>query len=331
MNLGQIGALGGNVALIASNVENDGAISAPKGDVGLLAGRSVLVRDTSVNDGLFSILVGGPDTSLTHTGTIEAASAELRANGGNIYALAGNSGGMINATGVGINDGHVWLTAGDTGTLTANGSIRATQSNGDGGNVETSAGQVNFDGLSVDTTGTTGTTGTWLVDPYDLTVDTSAARTLSANLATTNVTLQTTATGASGPGNTASGQGDIIVSAPISWSSTNRLTLDAYHTLTIAAPITVAGAGGVVLHYNDAGTDGGYSFSTPGFTAGSLTYTGTGGSLNINGNAYTLLYSGQRYRRYVYKLYNRQHFVPRHRQWLFRPGQFFGLYQFARI
>ncbi len=57
INLGKIGSLGGNVALIGATVINQGAISAANGTAGLIAGASVLLRDTA-NDsgGLFSVL-----------------------------------------------------------------------------------------------------------------------------------------------------------------------------------------------------------------------------------------------------------------------------------
>jgi hypothetical protein len=81
--------------------------------------------------------------------------------------------------------------------------------------------------------------------------------------------------------------------------SASKLTLDAYRNININNVITVAGAGGVNLIVGDQAqngtgdaTKGDYSFglSASGF-AGRIDYTGTGGSLNINGAAYTLLYN----------------------------------------
>ena len=288
INLGSIGALGGDVVLAASTVRNDGQILAPKGDVGLLAGVGVTLRDMAQNDGKFVVNLGSSADSATNTGTIQAAMAELRANGGNVYALAGNMGGVISATGVSTNDGRVILFA-EGGETVAHGQITAAKSDVTGGQVETSGAKVNFDGLRV-------RAANWLIDPTDLTVDAAAAATISANLDTTSVTLQTTATGASGPGvANNSGVGDIIIRAPITWSTGNTLTLDAYHGISILAPITASGAGKVVLTTNDGGTGGDYDFGLTGsgFT-GSLNFTGTpnsGQALTINGQAYTLLYS----------------------------------------
>jgi filamentous hemagglutinin family protein len=288
LNLGKVGSLGGDVALIAAKVENDGTITASKGDVGLAAGFQVTMSDATQNDGKFQVLVGGAGTSATNTGSIQAAEAELRANGGNVYALAGNTGGVIEATGVSNTDGKVLLIAED-GTVTANNTIKAT------GEVETSGQSVNFAGLTVKAPN-------WLIDPEDLTISGADAATLSGILnGDTSVTLETTSTtpaetGVTGLGTTSSGAGDITIASAVSWASAATLTLDAYHSINIDAPITTNG-GGVVLNtnYNNTGGGGDYGFglTAAGFQ-GSLTFTGgagSGESLNINGTSYTLEYS----------------------------------------
>ena len=110
INLGKVGSLGGNVGLIAATVRNDGTITAPHGTAGLAAGTTVTLDDAA-NDGggLFSVKVGDASTSATNTGAIAAAAVELRAQQGNVYALAGNAGGMINATGVDASGGTIKL------------------------------------------------------------------------------------------------------------------------------------------------------------------------------------------------------------------------------
>ena len=100
VNLGQVSSMGGDVALVARHVVNEGTIAAPNGTVGLVAGRQILMRDAAVDDGLFSVLIGGADTSVTDAGALRAAAAELRANGGNVYALAGNTSATVEAVGV---------------------------------------------------------------------------------------------------------------------------------------------------------------------------------------------------------------------------------------
>jgi filamentous hemagglutinin family protein len=289
INEGKIGSLGGDVALVAQTASNQGTVTAANGAVGVLAGTRVTLRDSTLDEGKFSVDVGGANTSATNSGSIAAAEVELKANGGNVYALAGNTGGVIAATGVSNNDGRVLLIAGGTGSVTANTTISATISTGAGGTVETSGGHVNFTGADIKAS-------RWLVDPVTLNVDAAAAATIDSSLNSgTSVTLQTTATGSSGPGTASTGQGDITVTAPLIWNAHATLKLDAYHGIAIDAPMTISGPGGLVLVTNDGGTGGDLSFglSDTGF-AGSVQYTGTpntGQSLSINGTPYTLLYS----------------------------------------
>ncbi|MEO8244543.1 MAG: YDG domain-containing protein, partial [bacterium] len=155
VNLGSISSLGGDVALLARNVRNDGTITAPNGTVGLIAGREVLMRDASVADGMFSVRVGGSDTSVGDSGSIRAAAAELRANGGNVYALAGNTDGTIVATGVAKVKGRVFLTAGDTGHVKVDKKVKAVAANGSGGKITVDAGHVDMAG-TLDASGSSG-------------------------------------------------------------------------------------------------------------------------------------------------------------------------------
>ena len=60
------------------------------------------------------------DGEIRNSGAIRAAEVELRANGGNIYALAGNTGRAITATGVASKGGRIFLTA-------EGGSVNVTQ------------------------------------------------------------------------------------------------------------------------------------------------------------------------------------------------------------
>ncbi len=144
INYGTIGALGGDVALIAREVENAGTITAPNGTVGLAAGYEVLVRDAALSDGKFVVKVGGADTKAKTSGVIKAAEVELKANGGNVYALAGNTGSITKATGVANRGGRIFLTAGDGGTVNVSQKVaaRAAASNGKakGGQIRVSGG-----------------------------------------------------------------------------------------------------------------------------------------------------------------------------------------------
>ncbi len=111
VNFGRIGALGGDVALIGARVENRGTIVAQDGTAALAAGYEVLMRDAALADGQFVVRLGGEGTQALNAGRIEAAAVELRANQGNVLALAGNTDGLIRADGIANVGGRIFLTA----------------------------------------------------------------------------------------------------------------------------------------------------------------------------------------------------------------------------
>ncbi|MGJ8573107.1 MAG: filamentous hemagglutinin N-terminal domain-containing protein, partial [Hoeflea sp.] len=172
INLGKVGSLGGDVAFIARHIVNEGELSAPNGTVGLAAGREVLMRDASLDGGKFLVKVGDADSSITEAGVVSAATVELRANGGNIYALAGNRGGAINATGVSKAGGRIFLTAGG-GKVRVAKKVRATrQVSGrrSGGEIFVNADVVNIAGL-LQADGKAGTGGNIDVGGVDIALE----------------------------------------------------------------------------------------------------------------------------------------------------------------
>ncbi|WP_162270313.1 two-partner secretion domain-containing protein, partial [Bordetella ansorpii] len=146
INAGTIRSAQGDVALIARRVENSGTIEAPNGTVALAAGYEVLMRDAADADGKLSVKIGGGDTEALNSGAIRAAQAELRANGGNVYALAGNTQGVIKATGTASKGGRIFLTAGDTGTVQSTGTLEARHAS-QGGTVTVTGGNVEVAGV----------------------------------------------------------------------------------------------------------------------------------------------------------------------------------------
>ena len=363
INAGTITSKTGDAILVGRSVTNKGTINAASGKAALAAGNEIVLQTAGTGP---DIAVSGGKGDVTNTGTVKAAQAALASAGGNVYALVQNNGGLVSATGTKTIDGHVWLSAGGSttvsGTITArnadgsggavtvrgqdiglSGSIDASATaaktnggdvsviakdrttfsgvikaqggtGGTGGTVETSGDVLDVHGATVDTTAPNGTTGDWLLDPYNVTISDGttangaldgatltntftptgndsviSASDLETALGTSNVTVTTGGNGSAG-----SQTGDITVAAPLSWSSSSTLTLDAYHSIFINKAITVSGAGGVVLNIDDGGTGGDYSFdlTSSGF-AGSINYgaTDNGGSLSINGTTYTLLYS----------------------------------------
>ncbi len=162
----------------------------------------------------------------------------------------------INASAKDTGDGGKVVVWADQFTSFA-GLINATGGTlgGNGGFVETSGHALDFAGARVDTTAPNGLTGSWLLDPYDLTIDAGAAATIATSLATTDVTIQTTATGSSGSGIVnPSGNGDIFVNSDISWNSANSLTLSAYRNIAVNASIANNGSGNVTLRADNTGT-----------------------------------------------------------------------------
>jgi hypothetical protein len=78
---------------------------------------------------------------------------------------------------------------------------------------------------------------------------------------------------------------DIELRVALSWASANRLTLDAYQSITFDKPLTVAGPGALTLTVNDGGTGGELSFETP----GRAIFWDLSSNLVIDGAGYTLV------------------------------------------
>ncbi|HWZ49020.1 MAG TPA: filamentous hemagglutinin N-terminal domain-containing protein, partial [Herbaspirillum sp.] len=171
---------GGSVYLVGANVENNGIITAPDGEVLLAAGSSVQLADTSLPG--VTINVGGIDGKVTNLGQIIASAGTI----GIGAALIDNS-GIINASSVEKQGGRIFLRA--TKQLTTDATSKINADGVTGGNVQLYSDQVaNIDGdVSalgsagnggyVDTSGKTvlsvqyvprvGLGGEWFIDPHD--------------------------------------------------------------------------------------------------------------------------------------------------------------------
>ena len=330
VNLGRIISRDGDVFLVGASVLNDGEISAGSGLAGLAAADTVVIAPGEGIRGLYVAAGSGGSGDVTVSGRIDAAAAALQSAGGDVYVLAGNRAGTVQATGVSQSGGEVWLSAPE-GEVRVDGSARATKGDA-GGDITLSGRRVTVGGSAVlDATGNSGgnilvgvtapatglsdvTTiasgarilaggptggglvetsghlmtigdaviragegGHWLVDPVDLTIDAPAASTIASALnAGTNVTQQTTATGAVGVGSQAIGSGDIIVAAPISWTGSGSLTLDAYRDVLVNAAISGTGTGGLTL------LAGGGISTTAAVTASTLNFTATTGGISTS-------------------------------------------------
>ncbi|MDF3980694.1 YDG domain-containing protein [Luteibacter sp. PPL554] len=306
VNKGQIHAAdGGYVALLGNQVSNQGTVTARLGTVAMGGGSSV----TLSFDG--NQLVNVQVDRSTLDNLVENRQL-VQADGGRVIMTAGardsllasavNNTGVVRAQTVENRDGQIVLLGGMTaGHVNVEGTLDATAPHGgNGGTIETSAAFATIGKARVDAGAARGKAGTWIVDPFDLTIDSNAASTISSSLATTSVTEQTTASGTSGQGTVASGSGTITVAAPISWSNPNTtLTLDAYANIVVNAGIT--GAGSVVMKAGSSGTgnvtlnaavsgNAGVTASMPG------TFTNNAGAnaLAVGSGARWLVYAGAR-------------------------------------
>ena len=324
---------------IASLIENKLAVHAPDGQIILSAiGLNQLQAGVINNSGILAanslttkggkIVLEADNIALTSTSNISATGA----SGGGTVLVGGGwqgngeirsatsltmaPGASIDASATGNgNAGTIVLwsdvanTQGQTvigGTLKAEGGPNG----GDGGQIETSGHYLNVNQLNVSTRTISGNSGTWLIDPSDVTIGSSADAnytvaspnyTTNAGSATSYINVGTLAT-ALGAGsvtvmssNGTSGAGNITLVNDLSWSANTNLTLSAYKGININATMTIGGSsGGLILKTNQGGTGGDYSFglTSAGF-AGKVNYTAANVSSAIlqtqNGTAGTVL------------------------------------------
>ncbi|HTW36570.1 MAG TPA: filamentous hemagglutinin N-terminal domain-containing protein, partial [Rhizomicrobium sp.] len=207
-----------------------------------------------------------------------------------------DSGAQISANGSDGAGGNVVVWSNNQTNF--NGSISATGFLSGGFAEVSSHLTLDFNGTVNLKSSTPGKDGTLLLDPSDLTISTTDNNTNSSTVGSTttdtpnglggssiaNTTLESELANANvvittvGTPDVAGEHGDIFVSAPVSWSSGNTLTLDAYHSVFIGAAITAnTGSGGSFTAIaNDGGTGGVIEFDTGGSvtTKGAQTYNG---------------------------------------------------------
>jgi filamentous hemagglutinin family protein len=325
MNSGIIKAAGGQVLLTARAAAGvaDGVIN----NTGMVEATSVRKGETG------EIVLDAGDGTAETSGTLDASGKAAGATGGSVQVLgqtvavadgaridvSGDAGGgtaliggnfkgagpqanaqtttvgkaAINANAITSgNGGKVAVYSDGTTSITASISAKGS-AGGAGGDVETSGHFLYFDGITVNA----GPGGNWLLDPYNLTVSSSATTatqsptgTFTSNAsgntvlntdinsalnAGTSVVLQTSGTLGDGQGN-----GDITVSAPITMTGAGAasLTLKAGGSIIVNAAIgSTGGALGVTLDANTLG-GGGYVNINSNITT-------NGGNLIVGGGA----------------------------------------------
>ncbi len=297
-NFGSVSALGGDVVLIGKMVDNEGTISAAKGTAGLVAGDDVLLAQKNADGSTIRVSTtatassAGGQVGVRNGGSITAAAAELKAANGNIYALAIQNAGLVRATTVKKQGGHIWLTA-DSGAVVNSGTLDASAAaaGGKGGAIETSGESVSLGGKI-----TAGQGGTWLIDPSDVTIDNNAGSATDFNVTTLDDSLSsgTSVTITASGGTTDSG--NIDVNAPAAWTGASALTLSAEQNINVNAGISSSGGGAVNLNADNTGTgvgtvnfNNGARVSTSGAVSIYYNPTNPGRTVagTINGTEYT--------------------------------------------
>ncbi|MHB1121939.1 MAG: two-partner secretion domain-containing protein [Ramlibacter sp.] len=288
-------ANGGYVALLANTVSNQGAISARLGTVAFGAGSAAtltfsgnsLVR-MQVDQSVLASLAGNGGLINADGGSVVMSAGAKNA----LLASVVNNTGVIEARTVENREGVIILLGGMTaGTVNVGGRLDASAPDGgNGGFIETSAGQVKVaNDTRVTTAAPAGRYGTWLIDPQDYTVAAAGGditgATLSANLGTTPVILESSGGGTAGSGN-------VNVNDAVAWSANTTLTLTASNNVSINASITASGdTAGLAIQPGTA--NGGEPASAMGVyslnNGVSVTLSGANPSLSISGTPYTVI------------------------------------------
>lgn len=161
INYGQIrqpeGDRGGSVFLIAADIQNNGMIQAPQGQIGLYAGQQVMVSQRPDGRGL-SARVTLPQGSVNNQGQLVADAGVIAIN-----AQVVNQGGLVQANSVRNVNGAIELVASDSVNLGAGSAISAqgdaaVATPSQGGFVVVKSGKTFTDdpGSSIDVSGKTG-------------------------------------------------------------------------------------------------------------------------------------------------------------------------------
>ena len=294
VNLGKIGSSRGDVVLIARQVRNDGALTARNGTAAMASGSEVVLSDGSLGNGKVSVRRPAQDGEIRNSGAIRAAEVELRANGGNIYALAGNTGQAITATGVASKGGRIFLTA-EGGAVRVTQKVVARRIQADvasvragtsgrraftGGDVVVSGDKVVLGG-AVAAKGSNGAGGTIVVTGKDITLTSGTAIDVSGTSGGTVLI----------GGDRAGGSDAALKFLPQTVANAQSTTIEAGATITADGS---SGAGGNVVVWSDGTTSFAGAISTQGLRGGFIETSGhifnfTGGSVNAGrGGAWLL-------------------------------------------
>jgi filamentous hemagglutinin family protein len=277
----------GYAALFGKEVSNEGIIKATLGKVKLVGAKKVTLNlngnslvNLTVNKGILDALVKNKGA--------------IYANGGEVY-LTTNAvdellRGVVNNTGVieanSLNDiiGKVELYA-HGGEAKVDGTIKAKE-----GFVETSGAVVDLkENLLIKATG-----GEWLIDPYDYTIDATAAGHISTALnGGTSVTVETTANVANyGSHGSDANYGDITIASNISKTAGGdaTLTLKAHRDIVMNSGTKIESSSNKLntIFWSDSDSSNGGSIWLKATTlTNGATINTNGGDLILSGGADT--------------------------------------------
>ncbi|MDP2760236.1 MAG: filamentous hemagglutinin N-terminal domain-containing protein, partial [Sideroxyarcus sp.] len=301
-NAGNLNAQqGGEIWLIAPNVENSGVITAPDGEILLAAGSSVeLVNSLDPN---LRVNITAPAGDATNVGQLVASAGRLGLfgtvvrNSGNVSADSATlQGGKIvfrssqrteltgTARAQGVSGGEIKVLSDmQTGTVQVGGTLDASAPvSGDGGFIDTFSAHVQAaDTAHITTAAANGNSGTWLIDPKDFTIAATGGDMTGAAIATA---LDTTSVIIQSVNGATEGNGDIFVNDSITKTvtgATTTLTLQAESSIIVASSIAISSTGGalnVVFNADSDGLNGGVISMASGSSI-----TSNGGNITLGG------------------------------------------------
>ncbi|MFG8688242.1 GLUG motif-containing protein [Pseudomonas paraeruginosa] len=234
LNMGRLSAAeGGSIALLGARVDNQGTILAQMGTAALGAGGDFTLNFDG--NGLLNLQVNaGAVDALAHNGGL------LKADGGQVLMTARatttvlgsvvNNQGAIEARSLRGQSGKIILDGGSGKVLVAGAlSANALNEPGHGGTVEMKAAEVEVNlATQVNTLASNGNNGIWKISADKVDVHRTALAsggtvhvdTLSRNLATTNIELNST-------------KGDLNLNGPVYWAVGSKLTLNSAANLNL--------------------------------------------------------------------------------------------------
>ncbi len=220
----------GSLILASNEVRNNGTIEAIKGKVHLTGASNYTINLNGNSLVNLKVDKGVLDALVENSGSIIADGGEVYLTTNAVDELLRgvvNNTGILEANSLDGLTGKVELFA-HGGTAKIGGTITALD-----GFVETSGKDFNFMGADIKA-------GEWLIDPVNITIDSTLASSIQTALGSGDVTISTD--GGNTPNTSAgesAGVGNIYLNSAISWTSNKNLTLQASNGVSGNATINI--------------------------------------------------------------------------------------------